>query len=180
MQLNNKINRKYIRVTDVNIQKNRIFYSVFDVENNKVHTGCIDFNINLYDLIFTQGLNENAVYNLIADKFSEYVLENDNQCWLSEHKNKRFYIPNSLVINSIKDDTPFKTAIDKIVADSNIDATILIIEANQNTIVYANSIDNSVEGIVMQYVRSITDEYGIVIYHNEYGVIDIEYKRIQN
>ena len=163
MQLNDKINRKYIRVTDVNIQKNRISYSIFDIENKVIESNFIQTS-NLLNLLVTSGLTEQIIYELIKDNFIDYTLESDNQNWLSHYKTKRFTIPNSLIVTAVKEDNEFKVAIDKIVADSKIDTEILIIETSNNTIVYANSVDSSIEGIVMQYILSemITVEDKIV------------------
>ena len=55
-------------------------------------------------------------------------------------------------VTAEKQDNEFKVAIDKIVADSKVDTEILIIETSNNTIVYANSVDSSIEGIVMQNI----------------------------
>ncbi len=154
MQLNNKINGESIKIDKIDILQNRVVYSLYGLDgiiSQTVKTfeqitlkDYLNQTVNFTELCYTQVKLE---LNLI-----DYTLESDTQCWLSPYKTKRFTIPNSLIVTAIKEDNEFKVAIDKIVSDSKIDTEILIIETSNNTIVYANSINSSIEDVIMQYI----------------------------
>lgn len=155
MQLNNKITGEVIIVNKIDILKNVLFYKKISISGETILDTYYRFmNLNLSDNLNT---STNYYYLVLTQlklelNLTDFILEDTTQNWLSPTKTKRFIIPNSLIVTSVKEGNEFKTAIDKIVADSKIDTDILIIETSNNTIVYANSVDSSIEGIVMQYI----------------------------
>ena len=116
-------------------------------------------NQELYAIPIIESILKSYNLDFITDSWlNSNIVENipNDWNWHSPYKTKRFIIPNSLIVQSIKDNLPFKEAIDKIVEDSKIDTEILIIETSNNTIVYANSVDSSIEGVVMEFILNGT------------------------
>lgn len=117
--------------------------------------------------------------DFITDKWlnetiSELPLDWD---WHSLAKNMRFKIANKDIANGIVGQDILNIVFNNLAKDALVDTDIKIVTDEIHTLFYANSISEE-NTDVNYYIRTITDENGLIIYSNENGIIDVEYKRI--
>lgn len=179
--LNNKVTGESIVIDKVDIVSNTIQYSIINASGIKVssklpHTFS---TIKLGDYFSTPTNYETLIFETLKTELilPDFIVEADSQNWLSPTKSMRFYASHENVAEGFKEQNGLATIFNNVLADAVIDTAIVNITDSVNEILYANSI--SEENIdVNYYLKTITDENGLIIYNNEAGIIDVEYKLV--